>query len=74
MLANSFFFNFSAIMSVFYLNEKLNFTATSGIILCLLGSIIIVLHAPSSNTTNTLPAFFSNVFSPGMNGVKEIHK
>lgn len=61
---------FSAIMSVIYLDEKLNFTATAGIILCLIGSIIIVLHAPSNNTTQTLPAFFAYVLSPGAIGRK----
>ena len=55
----------SAIMSVIFLGEKLNFTATAGIILCVLGSVIIVLHAPESTATETLPQFFGYVFQPG---------
>lgn len=57
---------FSAVMSVIFLDEKLNFTAVAGIVLCILGSVIIVLHAPSNTTTETIPEFFSYVIAPGM--------
>jgi hypothetical protein len=36
-----------------------------GILLCIIGSIFIVLHAPSTTQTETLPEFFSFVISPG---------
>jgi hypothetical protein len=52
-------------MSVLFLNEKLNFTATAGILLCIIGAVIIVIHGPSSNAAKTLPEFFAYVFSPG---------
>ena len=36
-----------------------------GILLCIIGSIFIVLHAPPSTQTETLPEFFSYLFAPG---------
>ena len=55
----------SAILSYFLLGERLSFTAMMGILLCIIGSILIVLHAPASTQTETIPSFFSYVISPG---------
>ncbi len=55
----------SAIMSVLLLKETLNFTASAGIFLCLLGSILMVFYAPSETSTNTIKQFYSFVFQPG---------
>jgi magnesium transporter len=52
-------------MSVLVLNEKLNFTATAGILLCLLGAIVVVIHGPKSNSVGNLTEFFQYVFAPG---------
>jgi hypothetical protein len=46
------------------LKEPLNFSGAMGIILCLIGSITIVLHAPTSTAVETLPDFFKYVFAP----------
>ncbi|KAJ2998484.1 hypothetical protein HDV02_004492 [Globomyces sp. JEL0801] len=48
----------SSIMSVLFLKETLNFTATSG-------AIIVVLNGPHSTATNTIPEFIAYAFSPG---------
>ncbi|KAJ3325173.1 hypothetical protein HDV06_004963 [Boothiomyces sp. JEL0866] len=52
-------------MSVLVLKEKLNFTASSGIVLCIIGAVIIVLHGPTNTETKTIPEFFSKVLAPG---------
>lgn len=57
----------SSIMSVLLLKEKLNFTATAGIILCLLGAVIIVLHGPMSETLVNLKEFIHFLLAPGLN-------
>jgi magnesium transporter len=55
----------AAILSYIFLGEKMNFSGTMGILLCILGSVIIILHAPSSTQSATIPEFYSYVFSPG---------
>jgi drug/metabolite transporter (DMT)-like permease len=55
----------SAILSKIFLNEHLNFSGWMGILLCMLGSIIVVLHGPPSTVTSTIPEFFNYVVAPG---------
>ncbi|KAI8901661.1 magnesium transporter [Globomyces pollinis-pini] len=55
----------SAILSVFFLNEKLNFSGVCGLILCIIGSTIIVFHGPTSTATQTIPEFYDAVLRPG---------
>ncbi|KAK5671289.1 hypothetical protein QVD99_002318 [Batrachochytrium dendrobatidis] len=55
----------SAILSIVFLKEKLNFSGTAGICLCVIGATIIVLHGPSSTATETIPAFIYFVMAPG---------
>eukprot|EP00842_Homolaphlyctis_polyrhiza_P004219 jgi/Hompol1/4799/HPOL_003909-RA len=55
----------SAILSIMFLKEKLNFSGTAGICLCVIGATIIVLHGPASTATDTIPAFMSFVMAPG---------
>ncbi|KAJ3094937.1 hypothetical protein HDU97_007433 [Phlyctochytrium planicorne] len=55
----------SAILSSIFLKERLNFAGKIGCAQCLLGATIIVIHAPESNATETIPEFLSYVFSPG---------
>ncbi|KAI7854769.1 magnesium transporter NIPA-domain-containing protein [Circinella umbellata] len=43
----------SAVLSSFFLNEKLTFQGKVGCIQCILGSVIIVLHAPKQGTSDT---------------------
>lgn len=47
------------------LKEKLSFSGIVGISQCIFGSVIIVMNAPASNTTNTVAEFFSYVLEPG---------
>ncbi|KAJ3192029.1 hypothetical protein HK101_007157 [Irineochytrium annulatum] len=53
------------ILSSIFLKESLTFVGKIGCALCIIGSIIIVLHAPSSNGTETINEFFGYVISPG---------
>ncbi|KAJ3117649.1 hypothetical protein HDU96_006079 [Phlyctochytrium bullatum] len=55
----------SAILSSIFLKERLDFGGKVGCAQCLLGATIIVIHAPESNATETIPEFMSYVLSPG---------
>ncbi|ORY53913.1 DUF803-domain-containing protein [Rhizoclosmatium globosum] len=54
----------SAILSEIFLKERLNFTGKVGCAQCIIGAIIIVLHAPESNGSDTIPEFFGYVMAP----------
>ncbi|KAJ3375220.1 hypothetical protein HDU84_000609 [Entophlyctis sp. JEL0112] len=54
----------STVMSNYILKEKLTFLGKTGCALCILGVIMIVTHAPTSQTTDTIPGFMYNVFQP----------
>jgi magnesium transporter len=54
----------SAILSILFLGEKLNFSGVCGIMLCIIGSTIIVFHGPPSTATETVPEFMSFVLHP----------
>jgi uncharacterized membrane protein len=53
-----------AILSIMFLGEKLNFSGACGILLCIIGSIIIVFHGPPSTNTETIPQFMSYALHP----------
>ncbi|KAJ3091315.1 hypothetical protein HK100_007205 [Physocladia obscura] len=55
----------STVMSNYVLKERLNFLGKTGCGLCILGVIMIVTHAPTSQLTDTIPGFMYNVFQPG---------
>ncbi|KAJ3176567.1 hypothetical protein HK101_010396 [Irineochytrium annulatum] len=55
----------SAILSSIFLKERLNFSGKVGCAQCLVGAVIIVLHAPAGNATDTIPEFFYYVTAPG---------
>ncbi|KAJ3110116.1 hypothetical protein HDU96_006891 [Phlyctochytrium bullatum] len=55
----------SAILSTVFLKERLNFGGKIGCALCVIGATMIVLHAPASSTTQTIPEFYRYVFAPG---------
>ncbi|KAJ3212403.1 hypothetical protein HDU67_003863 [Dinochytrium kinnereticum] len=55
----------SAVLSSIFLKERLNFSGKIGCAQCLLGATIIVMHAPESNFTETIPEFLSFVMTPG---------
>ncbi|KAJ3247946.1 hypothetical protein HDU77_008396 [Chytriomyces hyalinus] len=54
----------SAVLSAVFLNEKLNFSGIIGCAQCLIGAVIIVLHAPASHITETIPQFMHLVVQP----------
>ncbi|KAI7883917.1 DUF803-domain-containing protein [Lichtheimia hyalospora FSU 10163] len=43
----------SAVLSSFFLKERLNFQGKVGCVQCILGAVVIVLHAPEEGTTDT---------------------
>lgn len=43
----------SAVLSSFFLRERLNFQGKVGCVQCILGAVVIVLHAPEEGTTDT---------------------
>ncbi len=53
-----------AILSVFFLGEKINFSGLCGILLCIIGSVIIVFHGPPSTNTETIPQFMEYALHP----------
>ncbi|KAJ3233797.1 hypothetical protein HDU81_001978 [Chytriomyces hyalinus] len=55
----------SAILSSIFLDEQLNYSGKIGCAQCIIGAILIVIHAPESNSSNTIPEFFGYVGSPG---------
>ncbi|KAJ3379176.1 hypothetical protein HDU80_002555, partial [Chytriomyces hyalinus] len=54
----------SAILSSIFLDEQLNYSGKIGCAQCIIGAILIVIHAPESNSSNTIPEFFGYVGSP----------
>ncbi|KAK9762129.1 hypothetical protein K7432_012436 [Basidiobolus ranarum] len=54
----------SAILSAVFLNEKLTFVGKIGCAICVVGAIIIVLHAPEQNAPPTIAAFMEYAISP----------
>lgn len=58
----------SAILSSTLLNEKLNLHGKIGCLLCILGSTIIVIHAPEEEEVNDLYAIGKNMISIGKTG------
>ncbi|KAJ3097663.1 hypothetical protein HDU97_004690 [Phlyctochytrium planicorne] len=49
----------SAILSDLLLKEKLNFSAKIGCAQCILGAVLLVVNAPSSNVTTTIGSFWN---------------
>lgn len=43
----------AAVLAHFMLKEKLSFSGSIGISLCVLGSVVVVLHGPHSSQTET---------------------
>ncbi|KAJ3065974.1 hypothetical protein HDU98_010686 [Podochytrium sp. JEL0797] len=54
----------SAILSEIFLKEKLNLSGKIGCAQCVIGAILIVLHAPESNSSDTIGEFFGFVGTP----------
>lgn len=58
---------FSAILSTKYLGEKLNLLGKIGCFLCIIGSTVIVLHAPKDGTVDNMELLEQLLFEPGDN-------
>ncbi|KAJ3109573.1 hypothetical protein HDU96_007176 [Phlyctochytrium bullatum] len=54
----------SAVLSDFFLKEKLNFSAKIGCAQCLLGAVLLVVNSPASNTTTTIQSFWNFALDP----------
>ncbi|KAH0950943.1 hypothetical protein HN011_003688 [Eciton burchellii] len=55
----------SAVLASKYLNEKLNLLGKMGCLLCILGSIIIILHSPKEEEISSLSELIIKVKQPG---------
>ncbi len=55
----------SAILAHYWLNEKLNIFGILGCVLCIVGSITIVLHAPEERTIDSLLEVWQLALQPG---------
>ncbi|ORX89611.1 DUF803-domain-containing protein, partial [Basidiobolus meristosporus CBS 931.73] len=54
----------SAVLSSIFLKEKLTFVGKIGCGICVVGAIIIVIHAPEQNAPATIAAFMNYTISP----------
>jgi hypothetical protein len=59
---------FSAVLASFLLNEELGHLGRIGCALCLIGSLIIVLHAPEDKVTETVDEILLLAVQPGVSG------
>ena len=55
----------SAVLGVYFLNEKLGILGKIGCATCLIGSVIIVLHAPPDKEVQTVDEILHFAIQPG---------
>lgn len=58
-------FSHSAVLSSYFLNERLNVHGKIGCLLCILGSTVMVIHAPQEEEVDTLSAMAEKLKDPG---------
>lgn len=58
--------HFSAILSSYFLNERLNLHGKIGCLLSILGSTVMVIHAPKEEEIETLNEMSHKLGDPGM--------
>lgn len=56
---------FGAVMGSYLLNEKLGPVGGSGIALCLLGAVLIIVHAPAETPVETIDQILDYALQPG---------
>jgi len=62
----SFFFSFaSAVLAHFLLKEKLKKMGVLGCVSCIVGSVVIVIHAPKEQTPNSVEEIWNLATQPG---------
>ena len=66
LIGISLFPSNSALMASYFLKEKLNLLGKVGCLLCLLGSTLIVVHAPISQDIQTMEELLNRILEPGM--------
>lgn len=62
-----FVFPSSAVLSSYFLKERLNVHGKVGCLLCILGSTVMVIHAPQEEEVATLSAMAEKLRDPGTN-------
>lgn len=60
-----FFQYLRAILAAFFLHEKLGIVGKIGCALCLIGSVVIVLHAPEEKEINSVDEILNYALQPG---------
>lgn len=63
---SAFFNTISAVLASFFLKEQLGRIGIAGCSLCLVGSVIIVLHAPEDKMIATVDEVLDYALQPGM--------
>lgn len=63
-----FVFPSSAVLSSYFLNERLNMHGKVGCLLCILGSTVMVIHAPQEEEVSSLSAMAEKLRDPGRTG------
>lgn len=58
-------FSSSAVLSSYFLNERLNVHGKIGCLLCVLGSTVMVIHAPQEEEVASLTAMAEKLRDPG---------
>jgi drug/metabolite transporter (DMT)-like permease len=65
-ITKKYLYIYSAVLSSFFLKERLSFQGKIGCLQCILGAVMIVLHAPEqSSADTTIEAFKNLVLSVG---------
>lgn len=57
--------DYSAVLAAFFLGERLGRIGVAGCSLCLVGSLIIVLHAPEDKPIDTVDEILGYAMQPG---------
>jgi len=65
MFVNHFCYRYSAVLSSYWLSERLNLLGKIGCILCLLGSTVVVIHSPREQEVRTLVEFVTKMQDHG---------
>lgn len=58
-------FSPSAVLSSYFLNERLNIHGKIGCLLCILGSTVMVIHAPQEEEVSSLSVMAEKLKDPG---------
>ena len=59
----------SAVLGSFFLKERLGTLGKLGCATCLLGSVVIVLHAPPDKDVQTIDEILAYAIKPGMSAI-----